>query len=194
MSLSVEDSDHAAMARLRAGDDLALNEIIDRWQRRVTGFLLRMTGNETTAVDLVQETFVRVYQSRDRFQPKGEFSTWLFAIAANLGRHHFRWHTRHPTVSLEVGDGETHIGGRIATNERDPSQNLQDQEVSDMVRRAILSLPDDLREVVILSHYEELSHQQIATVSGCTAKAIETRLYRAKHLLRERLSEFLKKV
>ncbi|HVE15300.1 MAG TPA: sigma factor, partial [Chthoniobacterales bacterium] len=82
-SPSAGDADHAAMARLRDGDDPALNEIMDRWQRRVTSFLLRMTGNEAVALDLAQETFVRVYQSRERFQPRGEFSTWLFTIAAN---------------------------------------------------------------------------------------------------------------
>lgn len=79
MSALPVDADIAAMRRLRDGDDLALNEIMDRWQRRLTSYLLRAIGNETVAIDLAQETFVRVYQSRDKYLPKGQFSTWLFA-------------------------------------------------------------------------------------------------------------------
>ena len=194
MTPQAPDPDHAAMARLRAGDDLALNEIIDRWRQRVTSFLSRMTGNETAAIDLAQETFVRVYQSRERFRPKGEFSTWLFTIAANLGRQHFRWQRRHPAISMEAAQRDADLGQRLAAPERDPSQSLQSEELSSLVRDAVLALPGDLREAVILSQYEELSHQQIAAISGCTAKAVETRLYRAKQLLRERLHRLLKKV
>ncbi|HEY5813237.1 MAG TPA: sigma factor, partial [Terrimicrobiaceae bacterium] len=76
MSIEPEDPDVLSMARLRAGDDLALNEIMDRWQRRLISFLVRVTGNEAAAVDLAEETFVRVYQSRARYRPTGAFSTW----------------------------------------------------------------------------------------------------------------------
>jgi hypothetical protein len=94
-----EDADSSAMRRLREGEDLALNEIMERWQRRVTSYLLRFTGNETVAIDLAQETFVRVYQARERYRPKAKFSTWLFAIASNLAREHLRWLRRHPRLS-----------------------------------------------------------------------------------------------
>jgi len=193
MTLPAEDADHAAMTRLRDGDDLALNEIMDRWQRRVTSFLLRMTGNEAVAVDLAQETFVRAYQSRERFRPKGEFSTWLFTIAANLGRQHFRWQGRHPAISLDAGgDDEQAIGDRLAATGGDPSEQVEAEERAAVVRDAVMALSPELREAVILSEYEDLSYQQIAEISGCTPKAVETRLYRARSLLRERLSKFLK--
>jgi RNA polymerase sigma-70 factor, ECF subfamily len=91
MTTFPEDADSSAMRRLREGEDLALNEIMERWQRRVTSYLLRFTGNETVAIDLAQETFVRVYQSRERYRPQAKFSTWLFAIASNLAREHLRW-------------------------------------------------------------------------------------------------------
>lgn len=181
------------MARLRSGDDLALNEIMDRWQRRVTSFLLRMTGNESAAVDLAQETFVRVYQSRERFRPRGEFPSWLFTIASNLGRQHFRWQGRHPAISLDAGGSEEQtIGDRLATDDGDPREQAEAKERAAVVRDAVMALPHELREAVILSEYEDLSHQQIAGISGCTPKAVETRLYRARSLLRERLGRFLK--
>jgi len=190
---SAGDADHAAMARLRDGDDPALNEIMDRWQRRVTSFLLRMTGNEAVALDLAQETFVRVYQSRERFQPRGEFSTWLFTIAANLGRQHFRWQGRHPAVSLDAaGEDDRAMVDRLPAGDRDPREQAEAMERAEAVRNAVLALPHELREVVVLSEYEGLSHQQIAGIAGCTPKAVETRLYRARALLRERLGGFLK--
>ena len=72
MTAFPEDADSLAMLRLREGEDLALNEIMERWQRRVTSYLLRLTRSETVAVDLAQETFVRVYQSRTRYRPEAK--------------------------------------------------------------------------------------------------------------------------
>lgn len=180
------------MARLRAGEDLALNGIMERWQRRVTGFLVRMTGNETIALDLAQETFVRVYLSRERFRPQGEFSTWLFAIAANLGRQHFRWQRRHPTVSFDDPNrDEGSLVKKLSAAAPDAVQTLVADERTMSIRDAVMALPTELREAVILSEYENLSHRQIAEIAGCTPKAVETRLYRARSILRERLAALL---
>jgi RNA polymerase sigma factor (sigma-70 family) len=106
MSEPQEDPDVRAMSRLRAGEDLALNEIMDRWRERLMSYLLRLTGDDAIALDLAQETFVRVYQHRDRYRPTGAFSSWLFAIATNLARHHFRWRMRHRSISIDAPSGE----------------------------------------------------------------------------------------
>lgn len=192
MSRPPEDDDIAAMQRLADGDDLALNEIMDRWQRRVIAFLLRMTGNESVAVDLAQETFVHVYQGCGRYRPTGTFSTWLFAIAANLARHHLRWQSRHPSVSLETSfpDGEDGACDLPSVSD-DPSQATLRSERATLVQAAIACLPPDLREAILLSEYEHMSYQEIAAVAGCSAKAVETRLYRARQHLRERLQPLL---
>jgi RNA polymerase sigma-70 factor (ECF subfamily) len=188
--MSAEDV--LAMRRLRDGDDLALNGIMDRWQRRVTSFLLRLTGNESVAVDLAQETFVRVYQSRDRYQPRGEFSTWLFAIAANLGRQHLRWRHRHPAVPLDgAGTAERPLAERLPDPHADPSALAEAEERSRLVREAVQGLPADLCEAVILAEYERLPQAEIAAICGCTMKAVETRLYRARAILRDRLANML---
>src|SRR6266566_2037312 len=88
------------MARLIEGDDSALNQLIARWQKPLHSLILRYVGNYTDSIELAEETFVRVYHHRHRFNFKSEFSTWLLTIAANLCRHHARWRTRHPTISL----------------------------------------------------------------------------------------------
>jgi RNA polymerase sigma-70 factor (ECF subfamily) len=191
MSALPVDADVAAMRRLRDGDDLALNEIMDRWQRRLTSYLLRAIGNETVAVDLAQETFVRVYQSRDKYQPKGEFSTWLFAIATNLLRQHFRWLKRHPTVSMDTVEPDRDdqpLSDRLPAED---SNRVERDERAKIVKDAVTALPPDLREAVLLFEYEDLSHEQIAKIAGCSKKAVETRLYRARAILREKLSRWL---
>ncbi|HEY5891634.1 MAG TPA: sigma-70 family RNA polymerase sigma factor [Chthoniobacterales bacterium] len=195
MTPSPDDADVSAMCRLRGGDDLALNEIMGRWQRRVVAFLLRYTGNEATAVDLAQETFVRVYQNRERYESRAAFSTWLFAIATNQARQHFRWQKRHPTFSLdaELEDPEgKSTNSQLSADCDDPRDAALREEKARLVRACVLALPHDLREAVILSEYEEFSHQEIARIAGCTAKAVETRLYRARAILREKLARFLR--
>ena len=186
------DADIAAMSSLRAGNDLALNEIMERWQLRVTGFLLRMVGEQTAAVDLAQETFVRVYQSRERYRPAGAFSTWLFAIAANLARQHLRWQRRHPTVSMDAETEEdVSISEKLPAPGDSPGESAQRRERAVLVKKAIGELPNDLREAVILFEYEDMSYVDIAAIAGCSVKAVETRLYRARMLLREKLASEL---
>jgi len=182
-----DDSDLEAMRRLNAGEDLALNDIMERWKARVITYLLRFTGDEAVAFDLAQETFVRLYQSRQRFCPKSStdrsFSAWLFGIAANLGRQYLRWHRRHPTVSLEEAAQVTIRG--------DPAFTAESKEREIAVKSAIGALPDDLREALILSEYEGLTHAEIAKVSGCSVKAIERRLSRARDQIRSGLRRYL---
>lgn len=175
--------DLEGMERLAAGEDLALNGIMERWKSRLVAYLYRFTGNESAALDLAEEVFVRVYQGRLKFRPGKPFSTWLFGIAANLARNHLRWHRRHPTLpmeeAIEVVSGE------------DPSRSAETNERDRAVQQAIALLPPDLREALILGEYEGLSHAEIATISGCSAKAVERRLSRAREILRKELSRYL---
>lgn len=193
MAIEADDADVAAMLRLREGDDLALNEIMDRWQRRVLSYLMRLTGNQAVACDLAEETFVRVYQSRDRYRPKGAFSTWLFAIATNLFRNQSRWQFRHATVSIDAANDldDKPLGEKIPDSRHDPSREVEISERSTAIREAVLSLPNDQRQAIVLFEYEGLSHEEIAQVVGCTPKAVETRLYRARATLREKLKKLL---
>jgi RNA polymerase sigma-70 factor (ECF subfamily) len=143
MSPPHEDPDIVSMSRLREGDDLALNEIMDRWQRRLTSYLIRLTGNEAVAIDLAQEAFVRVYQNRTRYHPTGAFSTWPFAIASNLARHHIRWKLRHPAISIDapVGSAPHAISETLPGSDPDPRTRLEKDERAEAVREAIAELP-----------------------------------------------------
>src|SRR5258708_3344086 len=88
------DPDAELMLRLKNGEDWILNELMTRWQQPLVAFIYRYIGHQTEALALAQETFVRVYETRRRYAVRGKFSTWLFAIAANLCRNYLRWRQR----------------------------------------------------------------------------------------------------
>ena len=188
------EADAAAMTRLRAGDDLALNELMVRWQQTLANYLARFCGNEATALDLAQDTFVRVYEARSRYDARGKFSTWLYTIAGNLCRNHARYKARHPAVSLDAEisqESDATLGDQIPADAASPAQDATNKELAAAVRDAIQSLPDDQRTATILFEYEDQSHADIAAVLGCSAKAVETRLYRARQFLREKLARWV---
>src|SRR2546423_4399884 len=97
-----DEADRADMLRLCEGHDAALNQLMERHAPRLFNYLLRSLQNEDDAADLAQETFVRVYQNRTKFNPGLKFSTWLYAIASNLVRTRFRHRSRHPELSLDA--------------------------------------------------------------------------------------------
>jgi RNA polymerase sigma-70 factor (ECF subfamily) len=178
------------MVRLIGGDDLALDELMERWQKPLHSFILRYVGNYADSIELAQETFVRVYHHRNRFNFKSKFSTWLLTIATNLCRQHVRWRTRHPTISLddtasvyEISDDYLFISA-----EEIPSALAGRSELAKLVKEEIEKLPHDLKAAVLLFAYDNLSYAEIGVILGCTPKAVETRLYRVRKLLTKRLA------
>jgi RNA polymerase sigma-70 factor (ECF subfamily) len=179
------EDDITLMGRLAAGDDLALNTLMERWQDRVGAFLFRMIGDHETALDLTQETFVRLYSSKHKYKPSAAFSTFLFHIAANLARSHARWKARHPSVPLEDADGKLIREPEDPHLRPDARADLSDRTA--LVREAIDALPEDLRQALLLFTLEDMSYAQIAQTLGCSEKAAELRIYRARQSLKAQL-------
>lgn len=186
-----EDEDKALMLRLQAGEDTALNELMTRWQTPLVSFVYRYIGNQADALDLAQETFVRVFESRHRYRAQAKFSTWLFTIASNLSRNYIRWQQRHPTVALDMttNEGGSLVDSLPSENES-PSATAERTDLAVALREQVHALPHDLKTAVLLFEYEDLSYEDIASVLRCSKKAVETRLYRARAILRESLSEW----
>jgi RNA polymerase sigma-70 factor (ECF subfamily) len=185
--------DRADMEKLQAGHDAALNDLMERHATPVFHFLCRMVGNEEDANDLAQETFVRVFRAAKSFRAEQKFSTWLFTIAANLARNHFRWRIRHPNISLESENPETEqsLGSTLPANRPQPNEQALAAERAAAVRAAVKNLPEDLREAIVLCEWEDHSIADAATILEATPKAVESRLYRARGILRERLKTWL---
>ena len=188
-----EEADRADMARLAAGHAAALNDLMERHATPLFHFLCRMVNNEDDANDLAQETFVRVFKSAKSFRPDEKFSAWLFTIAANLARNHFRHRARHPNISLETesGEAEQTLGNTLPAVGKSPNEQALAAERAEAVRAAVGKLPEDLRAAVVLCEWEECSVAEAATILESTPKAVESRLYRARGILRERLKNWL---
>lgn len=181
------------MMRLAAGHDAALNDLMERHGERLFHYLIRCLQNEADAADLAQESFVRVYQHRKRFRPHSKFSTWLYTIATNLVKTRYRSRSRYLQVSLDAESEETGHSFRetMPAQTLTPSETAEADERAEAVRCAIAELPEDLRTPLILAEYEERSQTEISDILGCTAKAVEMRIYRARQQLRSRLSKIL---
>lgn len=188
-----DDQDSQDMARLAKGHGAALNELMYRHRERLFHYLVRCLQDAGDAADLAQETFVRVYRSREKYDARQKFSTWLYTIATNLVRDRYRWRRRHPEVSLDAEEGEaaTSLKERLALDEETPAERLHGEERTVAVRQAVAALPEELRQPLILSVYEDLPQAEIAAILSCSVKAVETRLYRARQRLRVSLGELV---
>jgi len=184
-----EQLDAADMQRLVADGDSALNNLMERNSERLFHYLIRLLHDESDAAEIAQESFVRVYQHRARFDSRQKFSTWLYTIATNLARDRLKWRSRHPQVSLEGALSGTNLAMKDVLPDPKPSPDdvLYSKERAQAVREEIRKLPEDLRTALILSEYELLPNAEIANLLGCSVKAVESRIYRAKERLRESL-------
>jgi RNA polymerase sigma-70 factor, ECF subfamily len=190
-----DEQDKRLMLQLASGDDLALNALMRRWEVPLRGFIARFIQDQDEAEDLAQETFARIYRARQRYQPTAKFSTWMFSIALNLARTHLKRRNRRPFSFFGLGNshGDDPPDGLERSVSPDPAPDdvLLVDEAAAAVREAIGELAPDLRSAVLLFEYEDLSHAEIAKIEGCSPKAVETRLYRARQLLKKRLARYL---
>lgn len=193
------ENDHELMEALIREDPGALERIIEKWERPLFSFSFRYTQNEFATREIVQETFVRVFTKRERYNFSYPLSSWIFTIAANLCKNKARWHKRHPEVSLEASLGESQDGGErsmldvLASDGELPADTIEKNEELDRLKLAVNGLPHDLRTAVLLHHYEDMSYKDIADVVGCSVRGVETRLYRARKLLRVRIGQMEQK-
>ena len=191
-------ADHASLLALQQGEAAALNRLIDRWQRPLHHFAYRYVQNSADAQDLVAETFVRLYQQRIKLRPDTRLSAWLFTTLSNLCHNHHRWKRRHPTVALErpasgsSADPDRSLPAFEPCSEQPaPDAALEHDETLAAVRAAIDRLPHDLKVTLLLHHYDHLSYREIGEITGCSERGIETRLYRARHQLKDMLASWM---
>lgn len=171
--------------RARHGCHEAYRELVERHRDRVYRFCLGWTGNPEDAEELCQDTFVRAYSALPRYSDEDRFTAWLLRIARNRCHDHHRSRRRREAdlhQSLEARADETLVSPTLR-----PDQSAADSDDLARLRHAIAILPAPLREVVVLCGIEGMSHGDCAALLGCSARAVEGRLYRARLELAERI-------
>jgi len=173
----VAASDTELMVAVREGDLVQLGALFERHHVGLFNFFLRLTGNRQLSEDLVQEAFIRILKYRKSFRVPGEFRPWLYKLARNAVAAHFRKHGRD---HLPPGEPEERVcESPLALAEMERAENAR------LLRAALLRLPYERREVLLLSRFGELRYDQIAELLGCSVGAVKLRVHRAVRQLRE---------
>mgnify|MGYP002784125210 CR=1 FL=1 len=190
-----ERSDEALMEALINGDDHALAALMQRWEVGVKAFLLRLGVPSADVEDVAQEAFVRLYQKRDRYRSGSPFKPWLLTLAGNLGRNRLRWRFRRREDSIEAMDAAQPGGfDPLDPSARSASDLAEKANLARDVRAAVDALPVNLRQAVLCVELEDLSYAEAGQVMGCSSKAVETRLYRAREMLRSACKSLLARI
>lgn len=190
VDVGVADSeDHDLAKRLQSDDEFALNEIMRRYKERIYRFAWKYMGNEDAALDVTQETFTKLYFNIEKFDPSYKFSTWVFQIALNLCRDHLRKNKRF-TKNVSFDQLSESGSGDWQKSDENIEQALSSREELALLQQEIRSLPEKLREPLILYVLEERPQNECANMLGVSAKTIETRVYRARRILAEKLGRY----
>jgi RNA polymerase sigma-70 factor, ECF subfamily len=188
------ESDAAVMLRVKSGDDVAFNYLVQKYRRAMVSFMFRMAHNSAAAEDLAQEVFLRVYRSRANYEPSAKFTTWLYRIATNLAVNHAR-DTRHERpenqVSLDEPDTDTGLTVDVADDSLTAEQRILRQERMQAIRQKVQALPDRQRMAVVMHKYQQMDYRQIAEVLKLSESATKSLLFRAYETLRGQLREFV---
>ncbi|HWI53161.1 MAG TPA: sigma-70 family RNA polymerase sigma factor [Symbiobacteriaceae bacterium] len=173
------------------GNTQAFADLVDRHKGRVYRTLFQVVGNDEDAQDLAQEVFLKVYRSLAGYRGDAAFTTWLHRLTLNLAFDWLRARKRRPLqVPLEPPpDPDERPARELASADESPEELALRHDRHRQLHRTIQDLPDDYREVVMLHHFHHLSYQQIAERLDAPVRTIETRLYRARLLLKKMLVE-----
>ncbi len=187
-------SERLLLARLRNREEAAFNEVVRLHGDKVFNLVLRMVGNRSEAEDIAQEVFVTLFKSIDTFRGESQFTTWLLRIAANHSKNRIKYLSRRPTdregldampesVLADHGRGPMH--GHV----RAPDAVLESAQVDDMMQKAISTLAEDHRLLLVLRDIEELSYEEICEITGLPDGTVKSRLHRARMALKEYLED-----
>ena len=187
-------SDHALIEATKSGDEAAFAEIIDRYRNPITNYLYRFLNDYEEAVDLAQETFVRVYFAIDRYHTQFAFSTYIYRIATNLAISEIRRRKRRRLLSLTgLFQGEADEAVEFQPPDQKPLADtvLVDEERDRTIARAIAALPEKYRVPIILRDIEGRSYDEVADIMGLGLGTTKSRISRARALLKEKLQHYL---
>ncbi len=190
-AIAALEQDAQLMLRVRQGDETSFAMLLERHRRGVVHFLYRMVPNQAVSEELAQEVFLRVYRSRDSYEPTAKFTTWLFRIATHLALNWIRDNKkeqRQASLDEEVIEGAER---QVSDHQPTVEQQLLHAARLKEIRGAIDSLPEKQRAAVLMHKYEGLEYTQIARALGLSESAVKSLLFRAYETLRSRLAHLV---
>ena len=189
----MERIDAILIEDVREGDMAALAALVEKYKRMAYRVAVKITNNHEDANDVVQDAFLKAYDSIHKFRMDSSFETWLYRIVVNLSINIVKRHKRRGECALseEIIPQATQDVKRQVEFKNDPSIQAEKQELREWVTKAVDSLPVHHRTVVILHELEGLTHSEIASILNCSESTIRTRLHYARKRLRELLKPYI---
>ena len=176
-------TDEQLMARAKAGNDAAFEELYDRYARRMKGFFfLQLGGDEELAADATHDVFLRAYEARNRYQEGKNVSTWLFTIAYNICRNHYRSNAYEMQLSATL-DAEP-------ISEEQIEVQLDAAALDDALAQVLSELPPPLHQLFSLHYQEELTIPQVAEIVGIPEGTVKSRLHKTMNIIRKKLKRY----
>jgi RNA polymerase sigma-70 factor (ECF subfamily) len=173
-----KDIDHELFRLVQKGDMVAFSELVNRYRHRLMNVIGRMLASQEEAEDIVQESFLRVYQHRESFDFKHCFSTWLYTIALNLARNELRKKKKYKFVDIfdmQNKEVETAVEPKIPSN------------LGPSLEAAIAALPDKYKTAFLMRDIEEMPYEEVARALSVPLGTVKSRVNRARSILREKL-------
>jgi RNA polymerase sigma-70 factor (ECF subfamily) len=189
--------DNSLVREFIAGNDAAFTQLVTKYKDPITNYLNGMVGDYNVAVDLAQETFLRVYKNIGRYSHFYQFSTWIYRIATNLAIDEMRFRKRRGQVFYRNVWGGRRPGDEegpeieISDSRRTPGEEVLRKESNRILGDAIRSLPKKYRTAFIMKEIQEMPYETIADVLKCSTGTIKSRLHRARELLQRKLEHYV---
>ncbi|MBI3993614.1 MAG: sigma-70 family RNA polymerase sigma factor [Candidatus Lambdaproteobacteria bacterium] len=193
---NTDHGDFELIAAFKAGDKLAFQALVQKYESRVYNLCLRMVNDEVESQDLTQEVFLKVYRSILRYQHTYSFYTWVYRITVNCCIDYMRRRKRHAhTVSLT---SSSNADGNEQGKDQDvpdsthvPQATMEKNELREILNNAIAQLSEKLQSIIILKEIEGFTYEEIAEILNCSRGTVKSRLFRARERLKELLSPYV---
>jgi len=175
-------SDEYLLQMALDGDGASFGLLVQRWEKRIYGFVRRYVGNSEEAKDLTQDTFTKAYQNLDRLVDPARFSSWLYKIALNECRMRFRREKGTHQVPWEESQAETKRSERVEEN---PESRLETVENIDRLKEAFRDLPKEQKEVILMKEFQGLKFHEISEILSVPLSTAKSRMYLGLKTLRK---------
>jgi len=185
-------TDEQLIFKFQEEDIEAFNEIVFRYKDRLVNFLFRYTGNRDDSEDLAQDTFLKLYRSKHLYREIAKFSTWFYTIAINIAKTNLRKKSRKRAISLSSFDPENEKDFELTANVLGPDESANASTESYYIQKAIDSLDENFREVIVLRDIQDFEYEEIAQITGLPLGTVKSRINRGREKLKVMLSEIYK--
>jgi len=191
--MSNRAEDQVLVERTQGGDKRAFDLLVLKYQHKIVKLIMRYVRDPAEALDVSQEAFIKAYRALPKFRGDSAFYTWLYRIAINTAKNHLVAMKRRPIdFEVDLQDPESYdMNARLQDGDT-PDRIAQREELRGVIEDAIASLPDELREAIVLREIEGLSYEEIATAMDCPIGTVRSRIFRAREAIDGRIGSLLR--